>query len=51
MLDCNLSNVIVDAYVGTAVVHIQLRAHLDRVDLLHKAARTWVFCVRLDRTE
>jgi hypothetical protein len=50
MFDHSLSCVIVDADVGMAVVHIQTRAHLNGVDLLHEAPRTWVFRIGLDCT-
>lgn len=49
--DCNLSNVIVNAYVGMALAHIQSHAHLDRVIPRHEAARTRVVCIPLNCTE
>jgi hypothetical protein len=42
MFDCNPSNVIVDAYVGTAVAHIQSRTHLNCIEFVDKAAGAWV---------
>lgn len=42
---------IVNAFLGVAVAHIQLCTHLLGVVLLYEAARTWVLCICLHCTE
>jgi len=51
MLHCSLPNVIIDVYVSTAVAHIEPRAHLDCINLLHKTTGAQVFHIVFDRTE
>jgi len=51
MFNHNLPCVIIDAFVGMTVAHIQSCPHLDRVNLLHKAPRTQMVSIGLDGTK